>query len=216
MRAFPVRELHCKRTYAARSAVDQHSLARDKFSVVKERLPRRQTGERNGGCLLEVERLRFRRHIGSSDCKVFSCASVAIERRKAVHLVADSYIGYFGRKGLDDAREFVPRNRWQPDLTVFRLVGGRPRELVLCNRRRNHAHERVAGIEKRLLNLFEYELLRSTLRMHLYRLHRSLQPRQKVKNKHYLGFRYFNRRMLSLRGTSVQRVENRKRGRQVH
>ena len=124
----------------ARGARDQHPLTSGESPVHEQCLPGGQPAHRQS-CGLDVaqpRRLRCK-HLRRDD-GVLGSHAVAIEGRERIHLVT----------GVDDdARKLMRRNRRQSI--------NRPLQLVTRDRRRVHAHQYLARIGRRCLDLLDLQ-----------------------------------------------------------
>ena len=125
---------------SARGARDQHPFAPGEPPVHEQPLPGGQAAHRQS-CRLGVAQPRGsrRKNIGRDD-GVLGSHAVAIERRERIYLVT----------AVDDnARKLVRRNRRQSI--------DRPLQLATCNRCRMHAHQHLARIRRRRLDLLNLQ-----------------------------------------------------------
>ncbi len=112
--------------------------------MVEERLPGRQSGQRNGCRLLERERGRQRRQVTRLHGHILGCRAVAVPVGQRVDSVADCRPGCAIAQGRDHPGDFVGRNYRASVPARAILPGWRPAQLGRRDARRTHVHQCVA------------------------------------------------------------------------
>src|SRR5829696_9821591 len=157
---------------AASRTVDQHALACRETSMVEQRLPGRQGGQRDGGGPLMVQRVRLRGEVARLDGNVARRRAVPIPVREAVYLISYRETGGAVAQSGDHARDLVCRDRRGARVAGAVHPGGRPVELRGDEARGAHFEQHVPdsgrGREDALIDKF----LRATPRLRTQRLHR--------------------------------------------
>src|SRR5919107_5945237 len=157
---------------AASRAVDQHALARRETSMLEQRLPGRQGGQRDGGSPLMVQRARLRGEVARFDGDVARRRAVPIPVREAVYLISYRETGGAVAQSGDHARDLVGRDRRGARVADAVHPGGRPVELRGDEARGAHFEQHVPdsgrGREDALVDKF----LRAAPRLRTQRLHR--------------------------------------------
>src|SRR5215212_1375780 len=127
--ARPPGQLNGKDADAASRTVDQHALARRETSMLEQRLPGRQGGQRYGGSPLMVQRAWLRGEVARFDGDVARGRAVAVPVGQSVYLISYRKTGGTVAQSGYDARDLVGRDRRSTRLARAVHPGGRPLKL---------------------------------------------------------------------------------------
>jgi hypothetical protein len=128
---------------------------------VKERLPSRQPGERDGGRLDVTQARRLRRRVGGADGDVLGRPADAVETYERINLVAGLHFADAGGDRLDHAGDFVPGDDERAGRAVGGRVNRRPGQFGPGDRAGVNPDERVARFQRRRGRVLADELLRA-------------------------------------------------------
>ena len=151
--------------------MNQDRLARTQFRNVEECLPRGLGHERDGGCLFEAKRLRFRRNFFVRRHRVFRVTAAFIQSDVGINRIARFVLVDLRSGFFDDPGNVVTGNHRERVLGIFREHSRANHSVHRIDTRGDDAHENFVLLPLGPRRVFVFQNFRAAVLVNDDRFH---------------------------------------------